>query len=78
MPSYRAKAALYLGREVIKTGETFASDLTPGRNWHPLDDEATAKVVAKFGAVLPDRRQEFTIGGADSLFVPPTFVAGRR
>ena len=79
MATYRAKADLQLGGAIrIKAGETFSSALVPGRNWHPIDEEATAKVVAAFGEVLPDRPQQFTIGGADSLFTPPRFVAGRR
>ena len=76
MATYRAKADLQLGGAIrIKAGETFSSDLEPGRNWKALDEEAIAKVVAKFGEVLPDRPQRFLPGGADSLWTPPTFKA---
>lgn len=40
---YRAKAPLFV-RKLILAGEEFESDLPPGRNWHPLDDEAKAAV----------------------------------
>lgn len=43
MPQYRALRPLYL-RKLIYTGEVFESDLPPGRNWEPLDDEARAAV----------------------------------
>jgi hypothetical protein len=43
MPRYRALARLYV-RKLITAGEEFESDLPPGRNWEPLDDEARAAV----------------------------------
>jgi hypothetical protein len=43
MPRYRALGPLYL-RKLIAPGEEFDSDLQPGRNWEPLDDEARAAV----------------------------------
>lgn len=54
MPRYRALGPLYLRRLVV-AGEEFESDLPPGRNWEPLDDEARAAVAqyrAKQGRVL--------------------------
>jgi hypothetical protein len=54
MPRYRARAPLYIQR-LIQAGEEFDSDLIPGRNWEPLDDEARAAVEQyrqKNGAVL--------------------------
>ena len=75
MARYRAKAELYalspqwLGNRLVKPGEEFESDDTPGRNWYPLDEAAIAAVVARFGEVAADR-QQFYIGGANSLYVP--------
>ena len=43
MPRYRALGKLYV-RRLIEPGEEFESDLPPGRNWEPLDDEARAAV----------------------------------
>lgn len=43
MPRYRALGKLYL-RKLIEPGEEFESDLPPGRNWEPLDDEAREAV----------------------------------
>lgn len=48
MARYRALAPLYL-RSLIRAGEEFDSELPPGRNWEPLDDEARA-AVDKFNA----------------------------
>ena len=75
MPQYRAKAELYasspqwVGNRLVKPGEVFESDDTPGLNWHPIDEAATAAVVARFGEVRADGQQHF-IGGANSLYVP--------
>jgi hypothetical protein len=71
MPRYRAKADLQLGSRRIREGETFGSDMTPGRNFHPLDEAAEAAVIARFGEVLPDRPQRFNVGGTDSLWPVP-------
>lgn len=71
MARYRAKAPLQFGARRIAAGETFSSDATPGRNWQPLDDEATERVIARFGKVLPDRPQNFGFGGRDSLWRTP-------
>jgi hypothetical protein len=46
MPRYRALGPLYL-RRLIVAGEEFESELPPGRNWEPLDDEAR-EAVAKY------------------------------
>lgn len=43
MARYRARGPLFL-RRLVATGEEFESDLQPGRNWEPLDDEARAAV----------------------------------
>jgi hypothetical protein len=43
MAKYRALGPLYV-RRLIEGGEVFESDLPPGRNWEPLDDEARAAV----------------------------------
>ena len=54
MARYRALGPLFV-RTLIAPGEEFESDLPPGRNWHPLDDEAQAAVEkfrAEKGAVL--------------------------
>ena len=54
MPRYRALGRLYV-RKLISAGEEFESDLPPGRNWQPLDDEAREAVDrfrASAGAVL--------------------------
>ena len=40
MASYRAKAQLYVGTRLVAVGEKFTSDLTPGLQWEPLDEEA--------------------------------------
>lgn len=48
MAEYRALGKLFI-RKLIEPGERFTSDLPPGRNWEPLDDEAKA-AVAKFRA----------------------------
>lgn len=46
MARYRALGPLFLGRlGLIQPGEEFKSDLPPGRNWEPVDDEARAKVT---------------------------------
>jgi hypothetical protein len=45
MARYRAKGMIYIDR-LFTAGEEFSSDLVPGRNWEPLDDEAKAKVSA--------------------------------
>ena len=60
MPKYRALGPLFL-RKLLKAGEEFESELPPGRNWLPLDDEARA-AVEKMKA---DRGQVFQI--ADRL-----------
>jgi len=49
MAKYRALGPLFL-RRLVETGEEFESDLQPGRNWHPLDDEAKAAVDKYRGA----------------------------
>jgi hypothetical protein len=46
MARYRALGPLYL-RRLIVAGEEFESELPPGRNWEPLDEEARA-AVAKY------------------------------
>lgn len=43
MARYRALRSLFL-RKLVLAGEEFDSDLPPGRNWQPLDDEAKAAV----------------------------------
>lgn len=43
MPLYVAKNWLFVGRREIEPGETFESELPPGRNWEPIDDEAKAR-----------------------------------
>lgn len=43
MARYRARAALFI-RRLIDAGEEFESDLPPGRNWEPIDDDAKAAV----------------------------------
>lgn len=52
MPRYRALGKLYL-RKLIEPGEEFESDLLPGRNWEPLDDEAR-EAVEKYRATASD------------------------
>ena len=49
MARYRALAPLFL-RRLIEAGEEFDSELQPGRNWEPLDDEARAAVEKYRGA----------------------------
>ena len=49
MARYRALGPLYL-RKLVVAGEEFDSDLPPGRNWEPLDDEARAAVEKYRGA----------------------------
>lgn len=44
MPRYRALNPLFI-RRLIAAGEEFESDLPPGRNWEPMDDEARAEVA---------------------------------
>lgn len=54
MARYRALGPIYL-RKLIDAGQVFESELTPGRNWEPLDEEAKAAVAAyreKRGTVL--------------------------
>jgi hypothetical protein len=48
MARYKALNLLYIRREVLP-GEEFESDLPPGRNWQPLDDEARAAVKRVHG-----------------------------
>ena len=48
MALYRAKKELFLDRHIV-AGEQFSSDMVPGRNWEPLDDDAKAAVEARFG-----------------------------
>lgn len=43
MARYRALAPLFV-RQLVAAGEEFESELPPGRNWEPLDDEARAAV----------------------------------
>lgn len=43
MPRYRALGPVFV-RTLKVAGEEFESDLQPGRNWEPLDDEAKAAV----------------------------------
>lgn len=45
MARYRANNLLFLDR-LIMVGEEFDSELTPGRNWEPLDEEAKARKAA--------------------------------
>jgi hypothetical protein len=68
MPRYRALGPLYL-RKLVEPGEEFESDLPPGRNWEPLDDEARA-AVAKYRTEnakvlsIADRRSKSPTTGA--------------
>ena len=60
MPLYRALAPVFTDR-LIRSGEEFSSDATPGRNWEPLDAEAKAKVAAtkrppEPAPILPDSK----------------------
>jgi hypothetical protein len=68
MARYEALAPLFLD-VFIPAGTTFESDLPPGRNWKPLDDEAKARVEAKFGEV-PTSLHKW-------LYVPPKLRAPR-
>jgi hypothetical protein len=43
MAKYRALGMLFIESRLILAGEDFESDLDPGKNWHPMDDEAKAK-----------------------------------
>lgn len=45
MARYRAKHPIFIGASLYQVGEEFESDLPPGRNWEPLDDEAKAAVA---------------------------------
>lgn len=38
MARYRAKAQLYVGTRLIEVGELFNSDLEPGSQWEPVDE----------------------------------------
>lgn len=53
MAQYWAKALLYVDRLLIKPGEQFESDLPPGRNWVPIDDEAKERCAARDQARAP-------------------------
>lgn len=45
MARYRAKHPIFIGSALYEAGQEFESDLDPGQNWEPLDDEARAKVA---------------------------------
>ena len=68
-PRYRAKDKIVVGSRHVKAGEEFESEAEPGKNWFPLDSDATARVVARFGEIS-DWPANFGLGGADSLFRP--------
>jgi hypothetical protein len=68
MARYRALGKLYV-RKLIEPGEEFESDLPPGRNWEPLDDQAR-EAVEKFRA---DNGKVLAI--ADRLNPMPTATA---
>jgi len=57
MAKYSAKAALFIGRRLIEPGETFDSDLPPGKNWRPLDAAARAAVDRRDGKGPADDRR---------------------
>jgi len=57
MAKYSAKAALFIGRRLIEPGETFESDLPPGKNWLPLDAAARAAVDRRDGRGPADDRR---------------------
>jgi hypothetical protein len=38
MARYRAKAQLYVGTRLINPGDLFNSDLEPGLQWEPVDE----------------------------------------
>lgn len=40
MAKYRALGPLFIGHRYIEAGEAFDSDLSPGRNWEPIDEDA--------------------------------------
>jgi hypothetical protein len=42
------KVSDHLQPRIVKAGEEFMSNDTPGRNWFPLDDEARAAFEARF------------------------------
>lgn len=57
-PKYRAEGALFIGRRLIEPGETFSSDLPPGKKWAPLNDEARAAVLKRDGKA-PEAPMDF-------------------
>lgn len=50
MAEYAANAMLFIGDRLIMPGETFESDLVPGKNWEPVDAAAKAAFEKRFGA----------------------------
>lgn len=54
MARYRARNLIFIESALYQIGEEFESDLAPGRNWEPIDEEAKAKVAA---ANLPPMAQ---------------------
>jgi hypothetical protein len=73
MPHYRALGPLYL-RRLIVPGEEFESDLPPGRNWLPLDNNAKAAVEkyrAERGAILKiSDRLDPVVVNKDAVEIP--------
>lgn len=51
MPRYRAKNLLFIdGDRLVFPGEEFTSDIEPGKNWEPLDAQASKAVAAMLAA----------------------------
>ena len=53
MAQYIARNLLFIDSRLIEIGEHFESDLPPGRNWEPVDEEAKAAVAARKFAPEP-------------------------
>lgn len=53
MARYRADNILFIADRLIEAGEEFESDLPPGRNWHPLDEQAKANKSAMTFPEMP-------------------------
>lgn len=54
MARYRAKAQLYVGTRLINAGEIFTSDLEPGSQWEPVDENGKPVGPANGGIDIPE------------------------
>lgn len=68
MAQYVARNLLFVDSRLIEIGEAFESDLPPGRNWEPVDDEARAAVAAR---KLPPQPKIPGEHGTPLIEIPP-------